>query len=73
MLGRGRRLRPPDGVDTLLHLEMSVPPHRDGGQAQFIDAPVARCEDDLLGSVLEWAGRHLAESSASRCWPAGRS
>ena len=64
------------GVDTLLHLvrrewgagasnalarEMIVPPHRDGGQAQFIDAPVARCEDDLLGVVLEWAGTHLAD------------
>ncbi|SOC49209.1 transcriptional regulator, AraC family with amidase-like domain [Blastococcus aggregatus] len=64
------------GVDTLLHLvrrewgaaasnalarEMVVPPHRDGGQAQFIDAPVARCEDDLLGVVLEWASAHLAD------------
>jgi transcriptional regulator GlxA family with amidase domain len=64
------------GVDTLLHLvrrewsaaaanalarEMVVPPHRDGGQAQFIDAPVARCEDELLGVVLDWAVTHLAE------------
>jgi transcriptional regulator GlxA family with amidase domain len=64
------------GVDTLLHLvrrewgtaaanalarEMVVPPHRDGGQAQFIDAPVARCEDDLLGVVLDWAVTHLGE------------
>jgi transcriptional regulator GlxA family with amidase domain len=64
------------GVDTLLHLvrrewgaaaanavarEMVVPPHRDGGQAQFIDAPVAECSDDLLGAVLEWAGGHLAD------------
>ena len=64
------------GVDTLLHLvrrewgaaaanalarEMVVPPHRDGGQAQFIDAPVARCEDDRLGVVLDWARAHLAE------------
>ncbi|RZU33309.1 helix-turn-helix domain-containing protein [Blastococcus saxobsidens] len=64
------------GVDTLLHLlrrewgaaaanalarEMVVPPHRDGGQAQFVDAPVPACQDDLLGVVLEWAGRNLAE------------
>jgi transcriptional regulator GlxA family with amidase domain len=64
------------GVDTLLYLvrrewgaaaanalarEMVVPPHRDGGQAQFIDAPVAECEDDLLGAVLEWAGGHLTQ------------
>jgi transcriptional regulator GlxA family with amidase domain len=64
------------GVDAMLHLvrrewgaaaanalarEMVVPPHRDGGQAQFIDAPVAPCEDDLLGVVLEWALGHLGE------------
>jgi transcriptional regulator GlxA family with amidase domain len=64
------------GVDTLLHVirrewgaaaanalarEMVVPPHRDGGQAQFIDAPVPDCEDDLLGTVLEWASAHLAD------------
>jgi transcriptional regulator GlxA family with amidase domain len=64
------------GIDTLLHLvrrewgaaaanalarEMVVPPHRDGGQAQFIDAPVPACQDDLLGAVLEWAAAHLAE------------
>jgi transcriptional regulator GlxA family with amidase domain len=64
------------GVDTLLYLvrrewgaaaanalarEMVVPPHRDGGQAQFIDAPVAECQDDLLGAVLEWASAHLAD------------
>ena len=41
--------------------EMVVPPHRDGGQAQFIDTPVAACEDDLLGAVLEWADAHLAD------------
>ena len=40
---------------------MVVPPHRDGGQAQFIDAPVPACQDDLLGAVLEWAAAHLAE------------
>ncbi|MGY1916223.1 helix-turn-helix domain-containing protein [Blastococcus sp. SYSU DS0973] len=64
------------GVDALLHLlrrewgaaaanalarEMVVPPHRDGGQAQFIDAPVPACRDDLLGVVLDWAAAHLAE------------
>src|SRR5919107_1770837 len=53
------------GVDTLLHLvrrewgaaaanalarEMVVPPHRDGGQAQFIDAPVAAAEELLENS-----------------------
>ncbi|MCO7220497.1 helix-turn-helix domain-containing protein [Klenkia sp. PcliD-1-E] len=64
------------GVDTLLHWvrreygpgpanalarEMVVPAHRDGGQAQYVDTPVPRCEDDLLGVVLAWAAEHLAE------------
>ncbi|WP_347058108.1 helix-turn-helix domain-containing protein [Blastococcus sp. HT6-30] len=40
---------------------MVVPSHRDGGQAQFIDAPVPTCRDDLLGAVLDWAAAHLAE------------
>src|SRR3954468_24025484 len=64
------------GVDTLLHLvrrewgsgaahalarDRGGRPHRRGGQAQFIDPPVARCEDGLLGVVLDWARAHLAE------------
>jgi transcriptional regulator GlxA family with amidase domain len=49
------------GAANALAREMVVPPHRDGGQAQFIDTPVASCEDDLLGVVLEWARAHLAE------------
>src|SRR5215217_2059049 len=67
------------GVDTLLYLvrrewgaaaanalarEMVVPPHRDGGQAQFIDAPVAECEDDLLGRRLAAAEALLEDSDA---------
>ena len=75
------------GVDTLLHLvrrewgaaaanalarEMVVPPHRDGGQAQFIDAPVPACQDDLLGAVLEWAGATSPRTSAWTRSPAGR-
>ena len=76
------------GVDTLLHLvrrewgaaaanalarEMVVPPHRDGGQAQFIDAPVPACEDDLLGVVLEWAGSAPRRGhQRRRCSPAAR-
>jgi transcriptional regulator GlxA family with amidase domain len=64
------------GIDTLLHVvrrewgaavanalarEMVVPGHRDGGQAQFVDAPVPACEDELLGTALDWASAHLAE------------
>lgn len=38
-----------------------VPPHRDGGQAQFIERPVADEGSPWLSKLLEWAQRHLAE------------
>ncbi|WP_436523035.1 transcriptional regulator FtrA [Actinoplanes sp. HUAS TT8] len=39
-----------------------VQPHRDGGQAQFIEAPVADDPaDDRLARSMEWALGHLAE------------
>jgi transcriptional regulator GlxA family with amidase domain len=64
------------GVDLCLHVvrldhgaevangvarRMVVPPHRDGGQAQFVDAPVApACEEgEALSSVLGWMLEHL--------------
>lgn len=42
---------------------MVVPPHRDGGQAQFIQAPVPECPDetDLFRETLDWAVEHLDE------------
>lgn len=41
---------------------MVVPPHRDGGQAQFIATPVATCAgDDPLRGLLQWMRGHLAE------------
>lgn len=42
---------------------MVVPPHRDGGQAQFIQAPVAACSDetDPFREALDWAVEHLDE------------
>jgi AraC family transcriptional regulator, transcriptional activator FtrA len=41
---------------------MIVPPHRDGGQAQFAVTPVPRtADDDPLGPVLEWMVEHLDE------------
>jgi transcriptional regulator GlxA family with amidase domain len=64
------------GVDACLHLvrkeqgsrvangiarRMVVPPHRDGGQAQYVDRPVAMPACDTLGDVLSWMQRHLAE------------
>jgi AraC family transcriptional activator FtrA len=39
-----------------------VPPHRDGGQAQFIEAPVpAGPDDDRIARSMTWAMAHLAE------------
>ena len=65
------------GIDLCLHLvrrdhgasvanavarRMVVPPHRDGGQAQFVDAPVARrVGDDPIARVMEWALGRLAD------------
>ncbi|MBC3762309.1 helix-turn-helix domain-containing protein [Quadrisphaera sp. RL12-1S] len=43
---------------------MVVPPHRDGGQAQFIPNPVLpaqACADDDLAALHAWALEHLAE------------
>lgn len=57
------------GIDAALHLvrlelgsavastiarRMVVPPHRDGGQRQYIDRPVPTTEAESLGPVLEW-------------------
>jgi AraC family transcriptional activator FtrA len=49
-------------VANLVARELVVPPHRDGGQAQYIESPVASCPDcDPLAGTLEWASRHLDE------------
>lgn len=47
-------------VATKLARRMVVPPHRDGGQAQYIETPVApaRAAASLSG-VLEWMQGHL--------------
>ena len=63
------------GIDCCLHLlrvrygaetanraarRMVVAPHRQGGQAQYIEQPVpAAAERDWLAPLLEWLGRHL--------------
>ena len=64
------------GIDACLHLvrkelgaaaanviarRMVVPPQRDGGQSQFIAAPIAECTDDSLAVVADWALQHLDE------------
>jgi transcriptional regulator GlxA family with amidase domain len=50
-------------VATRLARDLVVPPHRRGGQAQFIQTPVGPPEEcaDGLGDALEWAAAHLDE------------
>jgi AraC family transcriptional activator FtrA len=65
------------GIDLCLHIvrldhgaevankvarRMVVPPQRDGGQAQFVDAPVPSLPaDDPIGRTLDWVIAHLDE------------
>ena len=61
------------GIDACLHLirrelgaqqaamvarRMVVPPHRDGGQAQYVDTPLP-CDADTLAPLLAWMTEHL--------------
>jgi transcriptional regulator GlxA family with amidase domain len=46
-------------VANAIARRMVVPAHRDGGQAQFIERPVASPSCDLLADVIEWMQRHL--------------
>ncbi|MGW7522749.1 GlxA family transcriptional regulator [Streptomyces sp. NPDC054783] len=62
------------GIDACLHLvrkeqgpevankiarRMVVPPHRDGGQAQYIERPLPKGPCDTVGEVLVWMEEHL--------------
>ncbi|NHC12473.1 GlxA family transcriptional regulator [Motilibacter deserti] len=62
------------GIDACLHLvrtefgarvaatiarRMVVPPHRDGGQSQYIETPIAATPADTLGDLLAWASANL--------------
>ncbi|MGY1773211.1 GlxA family transcriptional regulator [Blastococcus sp. SYSU D00813] len=64
------------GIDACLHLvrsahgatvaariarRMVVPPHRDGGQAQYVATPLPRAADDDVAALQEWALAHLGE------------
>jgi transcriptional regulator GlxA family with amidase domain len=40
---------------------MVVPPHRDGGQAQYIRTPVPACDAETLGPLLGWVVEHLED------------
>lgn len=39
---------------------MVVPPHRDGGQAQYVDTPLP-CDADTLAPLLAWVVEHLED------------
>ena len=45
---------------------MVVPPHRDGGQAQYVDQPVASSCDGALRDLLEWLRAHLDQPLSVR-------
>ncbi|MGV9251506.1 GlxA family transcriptional regulator [Streptomyces sp. NPDC003697] len=62
------------GIDACLHIvrkeegpevankiarRMVVPPHRDGGQAQYIERPLPKSRCDTVGEVLVWMEEHL--------------
>ena len=64
------------GIDACLHIvrkeqgpevankiarRMVVPPHREGGQAQYIERPLPRSQGDTVGETLVWMERHLDE------------
>ncbi|MEU7382503.1 MULTISPECIES: helix-turn-helix domain-containing protein [unclassified Streptomyces] len=62
------------GIDACLHIvrkeqgpevanriarRMVVPPHRDGGQAQYVERPLPKSSCDMVGEVLVWMEEHL--------------
>ncbi len=65
------------GIDLMLHVvrldhgaevanavarRMVVPPHRDGGQAQFVDLPIASANGhEPLAAVLGWMLEHIGD------------
>ncbi|NHC44940.1 GlxA family transcriptional regulator [Motilibacter aurantiacus] len=47
------------GVAATMARRMVVPPHRDGGQAQYVETPIAATPADTLGGLLAWATANL--------------
>jgi AraC family transcriptional activator FtrA len=65
------------GIDLCLHIvrldygaeaanavarRLVMPPHREGGQAQFVRAPIRNLNTGGLAPVLQWAEAHLHEA-----------
>jgi AraC family transcriptional regulator, transcriptional activator FtrA len=49
-------------IANALARRMVVPPHRDGGQAQFVETPVSGVQfDDGFSDTLQWVQTHLNE------------
>jgi AraC family transcriptional regulator, transcriptional activator FtrA len=49
-------------VTNMLARRLVAGPHRDGGQAQFIEQPVPDTSSQRLGPALTWALQHLADN-----------
>jgi len=49
-------------VANAIARRMVVPPHRDGGQAQYVERPVAEPDCDTLGEVIEWMQHNLSRA-----------
>lgn len=49
------------GVANAVARRLVVPPHREGGQAQYVEQPLVEDQDLSLAPVLAWAEQHLAE------------
>ena len=48
-------------VVTRLARRMVVPPHREGGQQQYVETPVPPVQADTLTESLDWMREHLAD------------
>jgi transcriptional regulator GlxA family with amidase domain len=60
-------------VANALARRMVVAAHRSGGQAQFVETPVAAVvPDDGLGDLVQWVRGHLDEPLSVETSPAGR-
>jgi transcriptional regulator GlxA family with amidase domain len=49
-------------ITNMLARRLVAGPHRDGGQAQFIEQPVPDISSQRLGPALTWALQHLADN-----------
>ncbi|HEX4214245.1 MAG TPA: helix-turn-helix domain-containing protein [Candidatus Dormibacteraeota bacterium] len=59
-------------IANLLARRLIIHAHRPGGQAQFVEGPVPRHEDEALAPLLHWALEHLdrpltLDDMAARC------